>query len=155
MYIDIFAGSVLRDAKLSDIPALLRLEDSIDDVVGLSKWNAARWVYEISSNIRGRYVWVIQQGGQEQELIYVVGFVKIDDYVDVIKLTAAGVGRPFTAKLIMTGLSWLESQKVKKIKGRCSDAMRDFYKRLGFIIVGEIPNYFGVGIKAYSIEKIV
>lgn len=150
MHAEIFTGSVLRDARLEDIPQLMRLENSLDDISGLAKWNVARWVYEISNH----YVWVIQQG---PEIIYVVGFIDYpqEHYIDVIKLTASPVGRPFTSKVIMAGARWLSEHGVLVIRGRCAAHLLDFYKKLGFNEVGEIPNYFGIGVPAFSLERVL
>ncbi len=150
MHVELFPGTVLRDAGLLDVERLINLENSIDDVVGLNKWGIARWVYEIEKNT----VWVIEQGGM---LVYVVGFIHDQEKqeIDVIKLTAGPVGRSLTGRLIQAGAQLLKEKNVEKIKGRCSELMIDFYERLGFQVTGELPHYFGVGINGFAIERVL
>lgn len=147
---ELFPGTVLRNAISADIPYLLMLENGLDDVVGLAKWNIPRWVYEVEHN----YVWLIEQGGQ---MIYVVGFIhdQQKQEIDVIKLTASPVGKPLTGRLILAGAEWLQQHGVLRIKGRCAEHLLDFYKKLGFVEIGELPHYFGAGIPAYSLERVL
>lgn len=146
----LYEGALLRTAQQTDVPRLMALERSIDDIVGLAKWNLVRWVYEINKN----YVWLIELG---QDIIYVIGFILDQEKqeIDVIKLTAAAIGKPLTGRLILAGSEIVSKLGAKKIRGRCHEHLLDFYKKMGFNSVGEIPNYFGVGIPAYSIERMI
>ena len=147
---EIFPGTVLRSAGPRDIPQLMRLEASVEDVSGLHKWNIQRWLYEVNTN----YVWLIEQG---LEAVYVVGFIhnKEKAEIDVIKLTAGPTGKPFTSKLIQHGAQVVMSMGVTRIRGRCAEHLLDFYGKLGFVQVGIIPHYFGLNTPAYSIERIL
>lgn len=147
---DVFAGTVLRNAVQTDIPQLMRLEASVEGIDGFNKWNIARWTYEISNHT----VWVIEQN---RELIYVIGFIHDPEKreIDVIKLTAGAVGRPWTSKIIQYGAPVVSKEGVQKIRGRCADHLRDFYSKLGFIETGTIPHYFGLDIPAYCIERML
>ena len=147
---ELFPGTLLRTATHADIPQLMRLEASVEDTSGFNKWNVARWLYEIQTN----YVWLIEQN---LEVVFVVGFIhnKERAEADVIKLTASPVGRPLTGRLILAGAEWLQQLGIGRIRGRCAEHLLDFYKKLGFNEIGEIPHYFGVGVPAYSLERLL
>lgn len=146
----IYQGAVLRTAVLADIPMLVQMERGIDIVPGFNRWNITRWMHEINTN----YVWVIEQG---HEIIYTIGFIMSieDQEIDVIKLSASAVGRPLTGKLILAGAGWLQERGIRKIRGRCAEGLKEFYKKMGFNETGELPHYFGLDTSGFSIERVL
>lgn len=144
---DFWPGTRLRDAALIDAAALLQLERSIDDLHETQRWSLPRWLAEISKN----YVWVIEQQGAG--IVYAIGFVIDGEVCDVIKLISNSVGRTFTGRVISEGMGFVREQGARIIKGRCAKELIEFYQRQGFQVTGEMPNYFRVGVSAWSIER--
>lgn len=151
MKVELYPGVDLRTAVLADVERLFQLDKSVTSREGFNRWAVSRWIYEVNNN----HVWIIENDKGAAGLIYAVGFIhdKKEHSIDVIKLTAAPTGVPLTAKLLQVGGQLLKEWNVEVIKGRCPSGLLEFYKRLGFEVIGDMPHYYGVGVMGYSIER--
>jgi ribosomal-protein-alanine N-acetyltransferase len=133
------------------LPSVFELES---ELFSGEEWSEEQFREELENVPETRVYWVALD---DKRVVGYCGILLLNDFADITTIAVVpshrrkGLGRDMVKMMLKTAKERGASRMLLEVRTTNESAI-EFYKKFGFVIIAERPNYYGPGLTAYVME---